>query len=59
MRSDGPNQPLAALQQGGGGEAERKQLEAECHRLQLLVGELLLKNEDLRSELRSHIPFVV
>jgi hypothetical protein len=59
MRSEGIKKPVAAGQEPGGAEEERRELEAECQRLHLLVGDLLLKNEELRSELHSLLHFVV
>lgn len=59
MRSDGFNKPFGAMQEPGGVEEERRELEAECQRLRLLVGELVVKNEELRSELRSLFQFIV
>ena len=55
MRSEG----LTAPQRRSGSVFERMvALEDQCHRLHLLVGELLLKNHELRSEvarLRSSV----
>lgn len=59
MRSEWLGKPSGAIRGAGGAEEERRELEAECQRLQLLVGELLQKNEELRSELRGLLQFVV
>ena len=50
MRSEGLTAPQTQGAVLSFDEERRAALEDQCHRLHLLVGELLLKNHELRSE---------
>jgi hypothetical protein len=50
MRSEGLTAPQIQEAVLSFEEERRAALEDQCHRLHLLVGELLLKNHELRSE---------